>query len=124
MSKQNIILIVAYASISLVLGVFPAHAECARVPATADHVPSSGPALQLYGTVREVKGNQVVVALRSGNEVTVDATGAMAAQESAVLFPQQRVEIVGTKGPGSEVRADLIRRAPGAPDSWPQDCVP
>ena len=124
MSKQSNFLVAACASLCVAVYASSASAECARAAAAPGLTPSSGPSLQIFGTVREVKGNTVTLAQRSGGAVTVDATVAIAAQMSAVLFPDQTVEVVGTLGPNGEVRADLIRRVRGAPASWPQDCMP
>lgn len=124
MSNHHRISLALFAMIALPFSAEFAKGECMRAQPAPGFTPSTGPALQLYGTVREANGNNVVITTRSGSEVTVDASVAINAQLSAVLAPGQTVEIVGTEGPKGEVRADMIRRARGAPSSWPQDCIP
>jgi hypothetical protein len=102
----------------------PCAAACPRAVAAPSFEPSSGPALQLFGTLQEMQGNNIVIATRNGQRVTVDATPALSAQMSTVLVPGHAYDILGTLGPNGEVRADVIRRTSGAPPSWKPDCMP
>ena len=116
--------IVILASVWGIAASSPCAAACPRAVAAPNFEPSSGPALQLFGTLQEAQGNSIVIATRDGKRVAVDAAPAVSAQTSTVLVPGHTYEILGALGPNGEMRADVIRRASGAPLSWKADCLP
>jgi hypothetical protein len=120
--SSGIVITACCAMLTAVSSTFAA--ECPRAGAVPNFEPSSGPALRLFGTVQQVQGNNLVIATRNGQHVTVDATPALSAQLSPPLAPGRTLDILGTQGPQGEIRADVIRRAPSAPSAWEADCMP
>ena len=94
-------------------------------PRAAGAAATDAPATRLSGTIVKIEGAQLTVKTRTGQEVSVYAGPALAAQRSTLLLVGRSVDILGTlAGPNGLVDADAIRRAKDNPSAWPPDCPP
>ena len=106
------------------LAVLGASTQPARsdVPAVVVKPPVAAPATvqTWHGTVREVHGTNVLLALRNGKTVIVDAK-IPEANEVRVLLTQGRHIIVKGNRSGDVIHATEIFRLNQLPEFWPAD---
>ncbi len=124
MPVHRAVLVLACACSTLISVAEAAKSECPRAMAVPGLAAPTGPAVELFGTISKVQGNQLIIETRDGKQLTIDATPALTAQESTPLVDGRAVDILGTEELGGVVRADVIRHAKDAPTSWGADCLP
>lgn len=86
MSNNRGILILACACAALASVTEPAKGDCPRAVPSPGVAASTGPALELFGTISQVQGDHLIVETRAGKLVTIDATPALNAKESTPLI--------------------------------------
>jgi predicted outer membrane protein len=102
-----------------------AETACPRAAPAPGAAAADAPATRLSGTIVKIEGAQLTVKTRTGQEVSVYAGPALAAQQSTLLLVGRSVDILGTlAGPNGLVYADAIRHAKDNPSAWPPDCPP
>ena len=91
------------------------------LPAQAPVTQGSRPAVhEFYGTVRAVHGMQLILELRNGRALTIDAREAIADNDSVVLTPTRAVEVRAI-ATAHGLRAIAILKSHETPRDWPPD---
>lgn len=104
----------------------------AQQPAATDAPAAAGPKRELpllfvrapntlTGTIRAIDGTTVTVQTRAGQTVRVDASEALARQQSTVLLVGRPIEVSGTYGANRVLHAQTIARAKPSPAVWRLD---
>lgn len=76
---------------------------------------------EVTGTIRSIDGNVLTVQTRTGQTVRVDASGALAHEQSTVLLVGRPVDIRGTYDANRVLHAQVIVRAKPSPAVWRLD---
>ena len=92
------------------------------VAATAIRAPgAAAPAHEVVGVIRSMMGSMLVLQLRNGRYLRVDASSAVQAHESVVLSVERPIEVVGGYDAAGVLHAQSILRAKSSPFLWKPD---
>ena len=100
----------------------PSNAQSVATPRRAAATSALGPQHRFFGTLVGVTGSALVIRLRSGRLLNVDASSAFGlGHVSEPLFLGKPTVVDGTLGPNGTLAASAVRRA--APDrvNWGVD---
>jgi Domain of unknown function (DUF5666) len=76
---------------------------------------------EVSGTIRAIDGNVLTVQTRTGQTVRVDASEALAHEQSTVLLVGRPVDVRGTYDANRVLHAQVIVRAKSTPAVWRPD---
>jgi hypothetical protein len=99
-----------------IFGIGPAgtlSAAAAPQPAINQH--------EIYGTITAVDGGSLTIETRTGTLLPVDATAAIAANQTVNLKVDKPVRVVGDFNSSGVLVASAITHAKNSPESWPPD---